>query len=264
MRTDNPLAKLDHARQLLAESHTLEEVKRIKDIAEAAKVYARAAHLGRESQNYAAEIALLAASKAGEILGHLDKKQSSGVPARLAGTSEYSKVLAETNTPDRTARYWQTLADVPEKVRADYIQRVKESPSGEITAAGLLRAARSEQPNYIEQHLGQTDPPTVRINVYFPTLNDKEEFLRLAGRDLRSWNQTIHVGFAEHQDMMEFAQLVAPNNLGKEYRETLVHFTCREDMEDFSRVIGQKVDLLTKTIIFPPITEEEDLRRADT
>lgn len=61
IRQPTQLAQLDRARQMLAESRTLSDVKKIRDIAEAAKVYAKAAHLGRESQNYAAEIALLAA-----------------------------------------------------------------------------------------------------------------------------------------------------------------------------------------------------------
>ena len=61
------LAKLEQARQMLAECRTLPEVKKIRDIAEAAKVYAKAAHLGQEAQNYAAEIALLAERKAARL-----------------------------------------------------------------------------------------------------------------------------------------------------------------------------------------------------
>ena len=52
----NALVKLDKARSALAESRTLSEVKKIRDVAEAAKTYAKAAHLSRDSQNYAAEI----------------------------------------------------------------------------------------------------------------------------------------------------------------------------------------------------------------
>ena len=59
------LATLEKARVLLSEARTLPEVKKIRDLAEAAKVYTRAAHLGRESQNYAAEISLLAFSQGG-------------------------------------------------------------------------------------------------------------------------------------------------------------------------------------------------------
>ena len=132
------LARLDKARQMLAESRTLDEVKHIRDIAEAAKVYAKAAHLGREAQNYAAEISLLAACKAGEILKQLEKKKSSGVPASVAGTSEYAKALKDTATPERTAQHWQRLFNIPEEIREKYIKQTIEA-GGEVTASGLLK-----------------------------------------------------------------------------------------------------------------------------
>jgi len=54
----NALAKLDRATQMLAEAKSLDEVKHIMDIAEAARTYARAAKLGLEAQNHAAEVVL--------------------------------------------------------------------------------------------------------------------------------------------------------------------------------------------------------------
>lgn len=138
------LAQLDKARQMLAESRTLPEVKKIRDIAEAAKVYAKAANLGREAQNYAAEIAILAACKAGEILKQLDKSKGGRpekTPASVAAVSEYTKTLEETGTAERTAQYWQKIAEVPEGSRSAYFARVQNADNGEITVAGLLRAA---------------------------------------------------------------------------------------------------------------------------
>ena len=44
-----PLAKLDKARLLLRKSRTLPEIKKIRDLAVAAKEYARAAKLGHEA-----------------------------------------------------------------------------------------------------------------------------------------------------------------------------------------------------------------------
>ncbi len=64
----NALANLDRARSMLAEARTLGEVKKIRDMAEAARTYAKGAHLGRDAQYHAPEIALLAAHKAGAIL----------------------------------------------------------------------------------------------------------------------------------------------------------------------------------------------------
>ena len=112
------------------------------------RVYAKAANLGRESQNYAGEIALLAACKAGEILEQLSrgktgpKKLPASVAVNSNGKSEYAQTLADTKTPERTARHWQALAAVPEKKRTEYIAAVKESPTGEVTASGLLKVAR--------------------------------------------------------------------------------------------------------------------------
>jgi hypothetical protein len=144
------LANLERARQILAESRTLSEVKKIRDIAEAAKVYAKAAHLGRESQNYAAEISLLAARKAGEILKHLerDTPQQSGAKkaaASVAGPSEYAQTLKDTATPERTAEYWQAIAAIPTKTFQNYIHQTKEADS-EVTMAGLIRAHTKRPP----------------------------------------------------------------------------------------------------------------------
>ena len=50
------LARLSAATTALAEARTLEDVKQILDIAEAARTYARAAKLGLEAANHAAEI----------------------------------------------------------------------------------------------------------------------------------------------------------------------------------------------------------------
>lgn len=138
------LAKLDKARQLLAESRTLPEVKKIRDIAEAAKVYAKAAHLGAEAQNYAAEISLLSERKAGEILSQLEKSDGGRpekTPVTAAGVSEYRQTLTATQTPERTAQQWQETARVPENIFHGYIRQSKDLEL-EITRAGLSKFAK--------------------------------------------------------------------------------------------------------------------------
>ena len=66
---DGALAKLTRASKMLAEAKTLDDVLKIKDLAQAAETYARAAKLGLEAQNNAAEVTLRAERKAGESAG---------------------------------------------------------------------------------------------------------------------------------------------------------------------------------------------------
>ena len=73
--------------QWLAECRTLPEVKKIRDLAASAKTYAKAAHLGRETLNYAGEIKLLADHKAGELMKKLQKSKG-GDSARAASQQE--------------------------------------------------------------------------------------------------------------------------------------------------------------------------------
>src|SRR5271170_5969567 len=85
MSTVNTLANLDRVRIALAKAKTLPEVKKIRDLAEAARVYSKAAHLSKESLDYAAELKLSAERKAGKILARL-QKSSGGRPEKTAAS----------------------------------------------------------------------------------------------------------------------------------------------------------------------------------
>jgi hypothetical protein len=135
------IAKLEKARLALSEAKTLFEVKAIQNMAGAAQMYARAAHLSKESLDCASEIKLLAERKAGEILLQLDRGKA-GKPstkaAKPAAISEYQKALKETNTPERTARHWQQVANIPENEVQEYIVGVKNS-NEPVSTSGVLR-----------------------------------------------------------------------------------------------------------------------------
>jgi uncharacterized Zn finger protein (UPF0148 family) len=101
--------------------------------------------LGRESQNYAAEISLLASRRAGEILSELEKSNG-GRPRKtrdiVSPVSEYKKVLKETNTSVRKAQRWQELAKISEATFRDYIEQSKIKTDEEISSSGLLKRAK--------------------------------------------------------------------------------------------------------------------------
>jgi hypothetical protein len=141
------LANLERAKQMLAECRTLPEVKKIKNMAEAAKVYARAAHLGQEAQNYAAEISLLAERKAGDMfaeLGRAKPKATGGRVRKTEAKSEYATALEESNTSERLAQRWQETAKIPEETFNNYLQQSKDLKV-EINRAGLSKAGKKAE-----------------------------------------------------------------------------------------------------------------------
>lgn len=138
----NALAKLSAATFALAEARTLSEIKHVMDLASAARTYARAAKLGLEAANHAAEIKLRAERKAGELLAELERSKGGDSRSFQPGTSvsEYRAVLTENDIAPTTAHRWQTVATVPDEVFDGFIDRVKRSQI-ELTSASVQRLA---------------------------------------------------------------------------------------------------------------------------
>lgn len=140
------LAKLSAATYALAEAKTLDDVKQIMDIAEAARTYAKAAKLGLEAANHAAEVKLRAERKAGELLQQLERGHGNRFTvedSRLESStngSEYRTVLTENDIAPTTAHRWQTVATVPDEVFEEHVAVVQQEQR-ELTSAGLLRLA---------------------------------------------------------------------------------------------------------------------------
>ena len=59
---------------MLAEAKTFPDILKVISLAEAGKAYAKAANLGTEAQNAAAEIAIRGKRKAGEVLAQLERE----------------------------------------------------------------------------------------------------------------------------------------------------------------------------------------------
>lgn len=142
----NELAKLDKAVHMLAEAKTLDEVKHIMDIAEAARVYARAAKMGLEAYNHAAEVKARAERKAGEFLAQLKRKnggdrKSVSKPDNLI--NEFLEVVTENNIPVSTAYRWQQVAEMPEAVFEAHLEEMRgERP---ITTSRMVTEIKRTQ-----------------------------------------------------------------------------------------------------------------------
>lgn len=166
------LARLSAATQALAEASTLDEIKSIIDIAEAAKTYARAAKLGLEAANNAAEIKLRAERKAGELLAQLerdkggDRHSSTFQPGIL---SEYRAVLTESEIAPTTAHRWQTIATIPEETFEEHIATVKGEKK-EITTHGVLKLKQKATRKKRVEEIAQANAPIDTLTQTYPII----------------------------------------------------------------------------------------------
>lgn len=163
---ENSLAKLDQATRMLAEIRSVDDAKKLIDLAEAARVYAKQVGLGIEAQNHAAEIKIRAQRRAGEIL---DRMKESG-ERQIQGGDRKSKLQDETLIPPTLddiginridAHRWQIIATIPEPKFEAFI---KETTSQEekLTTAAIYRAARII---LIEQELDQVIQDGIDIRI---------------------------------------------------------------------------------------------------
>jgi hypothetical protein len=144
----NALVKYNAARTALAEAHAVDEVKDIRDKAEAMAAYARQAH-DTEMIAWVTEIKVRAERRAGELLAEM------GMNRGAAGTgSNQHQVrshdvtapkLSDLGITKNESSRWQKLAAVPADKFEQAVSAAKEI-AGEVTTAAMLRAAQAEQP----------------------------------------------------------------------------------------------------------------------
>ncbi len=129
------LCVLDTARCMLGEARNLEDIKSVRDKADAVRQYANSAHLGLRTQNYAAEIKLLAERRAGEMLSRM---HLNGGYRRSASDSRGTGLKELGITANESAR-WQREASFSDAVFQRYLRETTRRGK-ELTSAGLLRA----------------------------------------------------------------------------------------------------------------------------
>ena len=136
----NALANLDRVSALLEEASTLEDIKKIHDMAEAARTYIKAAHMSRDAQHRAAEIAIRASHKAGKILNELPRAKPKAKGGRNKD-SPYWKTINGSGLGYRNAQRWQEIARVQEPALEKYFEAARKADT-DISAAGLFRAVK--------------------------------------------------------------------------------------------------------------------------
>jgi hypothetical protein len=136
------LVTLEEATRMLAACRTVNEAKGVRDLAEAARVYAREAELGFEAQNYAAEIRLRAERRLGDILIEMAEEGA----RRTQATAKSNDLQSLDNLriePHESSR-WQRLANMSRSDFEDYLKTAK-AEGQPITLLGALRTQIARQ-----------------------------------------------------------------------------------------------------------------------
>ena len=140
------LAKYDAARYALSVAVEVDEVKDIRDKAEAMAAYARQAK-DTELVRWATEIKVRAERRAGQMLAEMPKSKG-GNPNLPTGNTvvPVEKTLADIGITKNESSRWQKLAAVTDTQFEDAVAAAKEV-AGEVTTAAMLRVAKAAAPS---------------------------------------------------------------------------------------------------------------------
>lgn len=149
------LVKYNAARTALAEAHAIDEVKDIRDKAEAMAAYARQAK-DTEMIQWVTEIKVRAERRAGQMLAEMPKARGELKNVSRSHDVTAIKTLSEIGITKNESSRWQKLAAIPETQFEQAVNAAKEV-AGEVTTAAMLRVerAQSAEPKAVEQITGK-------------------------------------------------------------------------------------------------------------
>jgi hypothetical protein len=140
----NNLTKYDAARNALAMAVEVDEVKDIRDKAQAIAAYARQAK-DTELVKWATEIKVRAERQAGLMLAKMPKAEGKLRNSSQSHDATTTKTLADLGITKSDSSRWQKLAAVKESDFELAVAAAKEV-AGEVTTAAMLRAAKANEP----------------------------------------------------------------------------------------------------------------------
>lgn len=144
------LIRYDAARKAIAAAYRVDEVKSIRDKAEAVRVYAKQAG-DFDLQNQAAEIRLLAEHRAGRLLLDMVKNPGArgegrpgknGRKRRSSSTTAYPPKLTDLGISKDQSSKWQRMAQMMDAAAFERALNLAKERDEELTTAALLRAVK--------------------------------------------------------------------------------------------------------------------------
>lgn len=188
------LVKYNAARVALSEAHAIDEVKEIRDKAEAMAAYARQAK-DTEMIQWVTEIKVRAERRAGELLASMEKHPG----AKGTGSNQHevrshdvtAPKLSDIGITKNESSRWQKLAAIPESQFEQAVAAAKEV-AGEVTTAAMLRIERAEQ-KAVEKIDGKRKEPKPKLVFGYtpPDADMQHEMLGDALDALRAENEIL-------------------------------------------------------------------------
>lgn len=199
------LVALSKARQHLAVCTSIDEVKDIRDKAEAVRAYAKKAGMSLDVQNSAATVKLLAERRAGELLRGMEKHEG-GRPSENRSHGETGLRLSDLGLTKTQSHRWQTIAELSENeieaFSAEASKAHKELTSGKVYKVAKQRKAK-EKVNGHAVLEGVVDDLNMLIS-------EGKSFTTIyADPPWRYGNQGTRAATDNHYDTMTVAQICA-------------------------------------------------------
>jgi N6-adenosine-specific RNA methylase IME4 len=160
------LEKITIAGRMLAEAVTLPEIKQVISLAEAGIRYAKAANLGTEAQNTAAEIAIRGKRKAGEVLAQLERNQGNRNISNVGKNSEYAQVLEESKTSYQDANRWEQIAQIPSEAFEEQLAETK-AEGKELTTTAIIKEIQKEKRELMHEEKRTRPLPEGKYSVIY-------------------------------------------------------------------------------------------------
>jgi N6-adenosine-specific RNA methylase IME4 len=174
------LMHFDKARQHLEQARNVDEVKQIRDQAEALRTYLKQQSESLTMQNQAAEIKLRAERQAGKLLNDIPREQGKRTDTtsfhhgtKLGKLSEekkpYEQVLKENDIAKVTAHRWQLAAtELTDEDFDTYIEQTKANKK-ELTSTAIQKEAQRKRQEHFRQTIQEQKEhpyPSQSIDIY--------------------------------------------------------------------------------------------------
>ena len=131
------LVFLGEASRIVEKAKTVQDLKKIRDKAEAVRQYAKQAGESLVIQNHCAEIKLRAERKAGELLSDMAE---SGQRPRGRKKESHESTLSDLGVSRDESSRWQREAEVPAGKFESWVAE-RNASGEEVTQSGLLKIA---------------------------------------------------------------------------------------------------------------------------